>query len=81
MRAALESINNKWVRLFILIVVFANTVSMIFGHQLIPFSNEEIATGLSVLALALSEIWNHWKNNSYTKSAKEADKYLKQLKI
>ncbi|MFS8630094.1 MAG: SPP1 phage holin family protein [Bacillales bacterium] len=80
MKEVLKKVDNKWVRLIILIVVFINTAGMMLGYQLLPFENEEIATGISIVALALSEIWNHWKNNSYTQSAKEADAYLKARK-
>jgi len=59
-----------------MIIVMANSISMILGFQLIPFTEEEIATGVSVVALVASEIWNHWKNNNYTKKAKEAQKKL-----
>lgn len=76
----LNKINNKWVRLIVLIVVFINTSGMIFGRQFLPFDNEEIAAGISVVALVINEVWNHWKNNSYTQSAKEADVYLKSKK-
>lgn len=80
MKEALQKVNNKWVRLAILTVVFINTSGMILGHQLLPFDNEEIAAGLSIVALILSEIWNHWKNNSYTQPAKEADVFLESQK-
>lgn len=80
MKEVLKKVDNKWVRLIILIVVFINTAGMMLGYQLLPFENEEIATGISIAALALSEIWNHWKNNSYTQPAKEADAYLKARK-
>ena len=80
MKEVLKKVDNKWVRLVILIVVFINTAGMILGYQLLPFENEEIATGISIVALALSEIWNHWKNNSYTDEAKEADIYMSELK-
>lgn len=80
MKEVLKKVDNKWVRLTILTVVFINTSGMLLGYQLLPFENEEIATGISIVALALSEIWNHWKNNSYTKPAIEADAYLKARK-
>ncbi|GIO22899.1 phage holin [Oceanobacillus sp. J11TS1] len=76
----LAKINNKWVRLAVLIIVFLNTAAMLFGYQLIPLSNEELVSVLSLIALFISEIWNHWKNNSYTSSAKEADKFMEKLK-
>lgn len=80
MKEVLKKVDNKWVRLIILIVVFINTAGMMLGYQLLPFENEEIATGISIVALALSEIWNHWKNNSYTQPAKEADVFLEARK-
>lgn len=80
MKEILKGIDNKWVRLTILVVVFANTAGMMLGYQILPFDNEQIAAGISIVALAASEIWNHWKNNSYTKPAQEADTYLKSRK-
>lgn len=76
----IKKINNKWVRLITMIIVAVNSSAMIFGYQLIPYSNEEIVAGISVVALIASEIWNHWKNNSYTDEAKEADIYMEELK-
>ena len=80
MKEVLNKVDNKWVRLIILIVVFINTAGMTMGKQLLPFDNEQIAVGISIVALALSEIWNHWKNNSYTNEAREADIYMSKLK-
>ncbi|WP_152656732.1 phage holin [Oceanobacillus sp. CFH 90083] len=76
----LAKINNKWVRLAVLIIVFVNTAAMLFGYRLIPLSNEELVSVLSLIALLVSEIWNHWKNNSYTPHAKEADHLMEKLK-
>jgi len=76
----LAKINNKWIRLAVLIIVFINTAAMLLGYKLIPLSNEELVSVLSLIALFISEIWNHWKNNSYTPSAKEADKLMEKLK-
>lgn len=76
----LARINNKWVRLTVLVIVFVNTAAMMLGYRLIPLSNEDLVSILSLIALFVSEIWNHWKNNSYTSQAKEADKLMKKLK-
>lgn len=75
-----EKLNNKWVRLLILIIVLINSIGWIMGVQLIPYTDEQIAKGISSAALIASEIWNHWKNNSYTNEAKRADAYLKSCK-
>ncbi|WP_080873742.1 phage holin [Oceanobacillus timonensis] len=80
MNENVSKINNKWVRLAVLTIVFLNTAAMLLGYKLIPLSNEELVSVLSLIALFISEIWNHWKNNSYTSQAKEADKLMEKLK-
>lgn len=76
----LEKANSKWTRLVILLVVGVNTGAMIFDTQLIPYTDEQIAGGISIVAMVIVELWNHWKNNSYTKPSKEADTYMKSRK-
>lgn len=80
MKETLQKVNNKWVRLIAWILVFVNTSGLILGYQLLPFDNEELVEIVSVVALFVVELWNHWKNNSYTKPAIEADAYLKARK-
>jgi SPP1 family holin len=72
--------NNTLVRLIIMIVVGINSIAMLYGYQLIPFTSEEVAAGISAVALVISEVYNHWKNNDYTTEAKEATKQLKEQK-
>jgi len=74
MKEKLNKINNKWIRLSVFIIVAINSAFMMIGDPILPFENEEIVAGLSVFAMVLSELWNHWKNNSYTQKAKEGDK-------
>lgn len=76
----LDKANNKWTRLIILIVVAINTGGMIMGYQFIPYTDEQIAGGISIVAMVVVELWNHWKNNSYTKEAQHADVYMKSRK-
>ena len=80
MKEQLKKIDNKWVRLIALIVVATNSSAMILGVDLLPYSNEEIVTGISLVAMYGVELWNHWKNNSYTDEAKQADSYLNGIK-
>jgi hypothetical protein len=68
--------DNKWVRLVAMAVVFANAGALMFGYELLPFGNETIVAGISVIALADTEIWNHWKNNNWTPEAERAQKFL-----
>ncbi|MFA1818990.1 phage holin [Virgibacillus oceani] len=76
MRKQLKKIDNKWIRLVAMAVVFANAGALMFGYELLPFDNETIVAGISVIALAGTEIWNHWKNNNWTAEAKRAQQYL-----
>ena len=72
--------NNTLVRLIIMILVGVNSIAMIYDVQLIPFTSEEIAAGISAIALIISELWNHWKNNNYTRASKKAQKVLNNSK-
>lgn len=80
MKETIKAIDNKWVRLVVLTIVFINSASVMLDKPILPFDNEQIVVGVSLVAMAIAEIWNHWKNNSYTKAAKEADKYLASKK-
>lgn len=80
MKEKLQKINNKWVRLGVFVIVAINSGFMMAGYDLLPFDNDEIVTGLSIVAMVASELWNHWKNNSYTEPAKESDRILKKAK-
>ncbi len=80
MKEQLKKIDNKWVRLAVLIVVFVNTGFTTVGTPLLPFSNEEIVVGLTFAADAAAMTWAYWKNNSFTFAAKVADDHLKQMK-
>ncbi len=80
MKEKLSKIDNKWVRLAVFIIVAVNSGFMMAGYELLPFDNEQIVVGLSVVAMVGSELWNHWKNNSYTEEAQEADRILKASK-
>lgn len=77
MKEQFKKIDNKYVRLFALIVVAINSGAMMLGYELLPFSNEDIVAGLSIAAMVVVELWNHWKNNSYTTAAKQADEQMK----
>lgn len=80
MKEMLKKIDNKWVRVAALVIVVGNIIATMFGYPLLPFSNEDIVAGVSLVALIGSEIWNHWKNNNWTPEAKQAQNYLDSTK-
>jgi SPP1 family holin len=64
-------------------VAFVTTVNMLltlFGKNPLPFSEDELYVGLSVIADVASKIWVWWKNNSFTPEAIVADSYKNSLK-
>lgn len=70
---------QTWVRVIALFLVLANQISVSFlDFKLIPFAEEEIYEGVSLVLTTLVTLWTSWKNNSFTDKAQEADKLLKE---
>lgn len=61
-------------------VTMINMILTVFDINPLPWSEEELYSGLSAIAAAVSAVWSWWKNNSFTKEAIEADNLLKELK-
>lgn len=68
------------VRTVVLGVALVNQVLIIAGKNPLPFTNEEVAEGVSMVLTAGAAIWAWWKNNSFTQPAIKADIVLKGLK-
>ena len=64
------------VRTVMLVVALLNLVLTSFGKNPLPFSDEQIYTGLSAL-VTVAAAW--WKNNSFTCCARQADEVLRVL--
>ncbi|BBU40682.1 phage holin [Aeribacillus composti] len=72
---------STWIRIITLFLVLINQVSISFFHfQLLPFTDEEIYEGVSVVLTVIVSMWTAWKNNSLTKKAQQADHYLESFK-
>lgn len=67
------------IRTIILVIALVNQVLTAAGKNPLPFSDEEIYTGLTLLFTVCATIWAWWKNNSFTKNAVAADAYKAQL--
>ncbi len=63
-----------------MLIALINQILTMFGINPLPFSDEQIYNILSAAATVVTTLWAWWKNNSFTKNAIEADKYLKKLK-
>lgn len=68
------------VRTVILIVALINQALTISGHSLLPITDEQITEVITLVITIGASMWAWWKNNSFTKSAIEADKVLAELK-
>ena len=76
MRSRIEAI----VRLIVALVPAINIVLVYFGKSPLPFSQDEVNIGLSMVIQVLAVIWAWWKNNNMTKEAQTAQDILKQFK-
>ena len=76
MRSRVEAI----VRLIVALVPAINIVLVYFGKSPLPFSQDEVNIGLSMVIQVLAVIWAWWKNNNMTPEAQQAQKLLDELK-
>ena len=68
------------IRTVILALALINQALTASGRNPLPFAESEIYELLSLLATIGASLWAWWKNNSFTKPAIEADKYMRHLK-
>ena len=67
-------------RTAVLVLLLLNQTLVMFGLNPLPFSEEQLFEGITVVLTVAVTYWNWYKNNSFTKEAKEADEYLRELK-
>ena len=65
------------VRTVVLFVALLNTVLNACGKNPLPFSDDEVYTGVSAVVATVAAVWAWWKNNSFTFAAVKADEVLK----
>ena len=68
------------IRTVVLIVALVNQILTSTGRSVIPVNSEELAELITLLITIGASVWAWWKNNSFTKNAIKADKYLNELK-
>lgn len=68
------------VRIIISVITFINLLSTQFNFNPLPISDETVYTVVSAVITLITWIWGFWKNNNFTKEAKEAQLYLNDLK-
>ena len=81
MKKKLEKPNaDSVVRTIALVAVLANQCMVMFGRESLPFTDDEIYSGISAAATAVVSIWAWWKNNSFTAAAKAGDVLKDEVK-
>lgn len=72
--------NGTIARTAVLIFALVNQILTICGWNPLPFSEEGVYEGISLLLTVGASLWAWWKNNSFTPAAREADRYLQAVK-
>lgn len=67
-------------RTIILVLALINQILTSMGYSIIPITDDQITTLISLVFTVGASLWAWWKNNSFTKNAIKADEVLKQLK-
>ena len=67
-------------RTVLLALALINQVLVALGYNTLPFDNELITQVISILFTAGTSVWSWWKNNSFTKAARDADSYKEDIK-
>lgn len=67
------------IRTIVLVITLFNSVITMCGINPLPFSDDEIYTGVSAMVSVVVSLWAWWKNNSFTKKAIKADEYKQNL--
>lgn len=67
-------------RTVFLALALVNSLLTAFGKNPLPFSDEELYAGVSSVVTVIASLLAWWNNNSFTKEALKADKYLLEQK-
>lgn len=68
------------VRVIVLAIALINAVLAFLGETKLDIDENTVYTLATVISTVGASLWAMWKNNSFTKEAKQADKYMKELK-
>ena len=71
---------NTVIRTVVLALTLINQALTASGRNPLPFAEDTVYEMLTTLATIVVSVWAWWQNNSFTKEAIEADRYLDELK-
>lgn len=67
-------------RTILIVIALINQGLLIAGKNPLPFEDDQIAQVISFGFTAVTTLIAWWKNNNFSQEAKEAQKYLDDLK-
>ncbi|WP_121603771.1 phage holin [Virgibacillus sp. Bac332] len=65
------------VRLVVLVILLANQALVVYGWDPLPFTEDQIYQGVSIVATIGVAVWAWFKDNPVTKKGKNNDKFLR----
>lgn len=68
------------IRTIVLAIALLNQTLVTLGWSPLPYDDEAIEQGLTVVFTTVATVWAWWKNNSVTKEGQKADSYMRKLK-
>ena len=68
------------VRTVFLVISLLNQILTVMGKNPLPFSDQAVYQGISAVITTAASLWAWWKNNSFTREALAADRYLDLLR-
>ncbi len=71
---------DTMVRTVFLVISLLNQLLTVMGKNPLPFSDQSVYQGISAVITAAASLWAWWKNNSFTREALAADRYLDLLR-
>lgn len=71
---------GTFIRTGILVLALINTTLQLMGLEVLPFAPEDVELFLTALFNAVAALLVWWKNNSFTREAKEADEIMRSKK-
>ena len=68
------------IRTVLLALALVNQILTASGKNPLPFAESDVYELMTLAATIAASAWAWWKNNSFTKAAREADAYMRHLK-
>ncbi|MDZ5782121.1 phage holin [Marinococcus luteus] len=75
-----NKVNTPAVRMGALGLTTANQFAAVYGYSPMPIDGQTLEILISTGVFTVVAGWTAWKNNSFSKVAKQADRYLASIK-